>query len=274
MDSLFLKTSEVRIPYYTWKVENCRAVLIFLHGLKSHAGWFLDAGEGLAARGIRVYAFDRRGSGRSSEPRGDIGDYRKWLEDIRAVTSLVREENPGLACHLLGHCFGAKQALAFSLAYPGEVRSLILVAPPHFSLKADLTVIEKLKALLGWIAGRDMKIPVPVEDEMFTQDPEKLRFIREDALRLLEMTPRLCMETFKMDRWVRKRHFRFAHPVLIMLARYDEVIDPFRAQKKFYPRLRAPEKGLEIYEARHDLFFEPCKEKVLDRIAGWILGQS
>ena len=57
----YLRTPAADIPYYSWEVGDPRGVLIFLHGLKSHAGWFLRTGGDLAELSVKAYVFDRRG---------------------------------------------------------------------------------------------------------------------------------------------------------------------------------------------------------------------
>jgi alpha-beta hydrolase superfamily lysophospholipase len=269
-----LSANGVQIPYYTWKVADPKASLIFIHGLKSHTGWFLETGEELARHSIKVYAFDRRGSGRSTERRGHIADFQDWLRDIRAMTQLARQENGGEIPHLLGHCFGAKLALAFALQYPQDVKSLTLIAPPQFSLKADITPLEKLKVLGTMLTGIEWEVEVPAKDEMFTKNPEKNRFIKADNLRLQKMTTTLCRETFKIDRWINKNLSQLTLPILVLLAKEDEIVDTPKIQRVLFKRLNGTQKAMEVYDCYHDLFFEPVFERVIARIDRWVKQES
>ena len=45
-----------------------RGALIYLHGIQSHGGWYVETGAELARRGYAVYLPDRRGSGESLAP--------------------------------------------------------------------------------------------------------------------------------------------------------------------------------------------------------------
>src|SRR4051794_21782947 len=101
---------------FVWRPTGApRGIVVLVHGLQSHAGWFLDAGVALAARGLAVYAPDRRGSGRSLSARGDIGDYRAWFEDLEEVVRAARADHSEAEVHLVGHCFGANLALGVVL---------------------------------------------------------------------------------------------------------------------------------------------------------------
>ena len=56
-------------------------VLLILHGLGAHSGWFIDVGDALAARGLTVYADDHRGFGRSEGLPAHIDIYSTFVED-------------------------------------------------------------------------------------------------------------------------------------------------------------------------------------------------
>ena len=67
-ESRFLTASDgVRLHYLHWPSGRWppRAVVVFLHGIASHAGWFEETAADLGGQGMAVYGLDRRGSGRS-----------------------------------------------------------------------------------------------------------------------------------------------------------------------------------------------------------------
>ena len=266
----YLKTAAAEIPYVTWEVDRPKAVMVFLHGLKSHSQWFFSSGEDFARQGVKPYVFDRRGSGRSTAARGDIGNYHDWLEDIHAVVGLAKQDNPGLACHLLGHCFGAKLALGYALLHPGEIVSLALIAPPQSAIKADITLWDKWKVACSLLPGVSCNIPVPVTDEMFTRDPAKLEFIQSDGLRLQEMTARFCLAVRKMDRWINRNLEDIRIPVFVLLAKEDPVVDNKKVRARFFPRLGAVNKKLSEFDCYHHLLFEPLRERVIEEITDWM----
>src|SRR5215470_19570487 len=47
-----------------WKTDSSQ-VLLILHGLGGHSGWYIDMGNVLSSRGISVYTMEHRGFGRS-----------------------------------------------------------------------------------------------------------------------------------------------------------------------------------------------------------------
>ena len=61
-----LDDRERAVHGYAWRHPSPIASLVVVHGLQSHAQWFAEAADGLVARGLAVYAVERRGSGSSN----------------------------------------------------------------------------------------------------------------------------------------------------------------------------------------------------------------
>jgi alpha-beta hydrolase superfamily lysophospholipase len=97
-ESRFLTASDgVNLHYLRWSSPQSRpwAVVVFLHGIASHADWFGETAVDLSNRGVAVYGPDRRGSGRSGGPRGHLNRYEQALDDVDEVVRLVTAEHPG-----------------------------------------------------------------------------------------------------------------------------------------------------------------------------------
>ncbi|HKF36530.1 MAG TPA: alpha/beta fold hydrolase, partial [Ktedonobacteraceae bacterium] len=73
----------------SWRTGSSN-VLLILHGLGAHSGWFIDMGNKLAARGLTVYAMDHRGFGRSGGLPGHIDNYQTFVEDIHFIVTGIR----------------------------------------------------------------------------------------------------------------------------------------------------------------------------------------
>src|SRR5260370_34969799 len=106
-------------------------VLLILHGLGAHSGWFMDMGNKLASRGITVYAMDHRGFGRSSAIPGHIDDYHTYVEDIHFIVTAIRRRHPQSPSHLLGHGLGG-------------------IFPPHSPAKC-VTMLGGILFLNPWV---------------------------------------------------------------------------------------------------------------------------
>lgn len=75
------------------------------------------------SKNLQVITFDPRGCGRSSAPEG-IYTIEQMACDVAALLDHLGVES----AHVLGHSMGGRIAIAFALAYPNRVSSLILAA--------------------------------------------------------------------------------------------------------------------------------------------------
>jgi pimeloyl-ACP methyl ester carboxylesterase len=100
-------------------------LVVLIHGLGEHLGYWSENLPGLVEGGARVIALDLPGFGRSSKPDGDYGI--AW--EAAAVRGLLDAVAPNESAVLVGHSMGGQIAARFALAWPERVRALVLVAP-------------------------------------------------------------------------------------------------------------------------------------------------
>lgn len=151
--------------------------LVLLHGWSLDSRMFEDQVPAFSLS-YRVIRVDRRGFGRSSE-----GEDVTWdPADLAAVLDALGVER----AHVLGMSQGATVALAFALAYPGRVSSLVLHGPPAprgFGLRwagPDRWPLEEYRALASregfeafrraWLAHPLMHIPPGHEEARRRRD--------------------------------------------------------------------------------------------------------
>ena len=96
--------------------------VVLLHaGVADRRGWTEVAGR-LAATGLDVVAYDRRGFG--ATPPGDAPFTH--LDDLRAVLDATAGDRPAW---LVGNSMGGALALDAALALPARVAGLVLLSP-------------------------------------------------------------------------------------------------------------------------------------------------
>jgi acylglycerol lipase len=252
---------------HAWTPPTPVAVLVLLHGLQSHSQWFAEAAELLCDRGLAVYALDRRGSGSSPAPRGDIRHYADWFEEVGAVLGHVREQHPGVPVHLVGHCFGGAIALGGALRYPERVASLVMLTPGLYVLP-DYGVTEKLGiAACGLLAG-GTRFRVPQDDGMFSRDPEVLAWIGVDTLGARTVTARCLLQTARMMSWLRRHVGELQVPLLVVEATRDRIADN-RRNRALFDRALGDRWERRAFDAEHLLVAEPCRDALLDSLAEW-----
>ena len=167
-----------------WKCGTSSRTVIYLHGIQSHGGWFVDSASHLAAHGLSVLMPDRRGSGQNAAERGHASSARRLVEDTLEAVRWARHATGAGRVHLLGVSWGAKLALAAQQAEPLSVSSLALISPGLFS-KVDLSLLTKVVVGFSGLLHPRRYFDIPLnEPELFTANPRRIRFIADDPLRL------------------------------------------------------------------------------------------
>jgi alpha-beta hydrolase superfamily lysophospholipase len=227
-----------------------------MHGIASHGGWFAETAAILAARGIAVYAPDRRGSGLSYGPRGHVPCYEQAVADAELFLDLATREQPGLPLFLAGSSWAAKLALAVAARRQRDLAGLLLLGPGLFS-RIDLTVREKVLVLFGHRFGPGRRLPIPLYPELYTRAASGVAFIASDAFRLLTASARFFWETRRLDR--ARDHFaaQLDLPLLMQVGAADQIADA-DATAAWVDGLRTSDRARYVYaSAGHTLDFEP-----------------
>lgn len=257
----------ISIPCGIW--DGDKENILYLHGIESHMGWFEDMARRLQTKGFSVYAFDRRGSGLSKEIRGDTKSYKVLMNDIEDVVDSIRTERPGRRLYLMGVCGGGKFAVSFAGYNPKAIDGLILISPA-IKTKVTLPLKDKLDVFLSSFLNPAKKIPTPLSDNMFTSNKRYTDFIKNDMLKVRELTARFYRELVMMDLFLAHRIFSLDMPILSILAGDDDIVDNERL-KAWHDRLKARDKTLKVFEGcRHFLPFQENVDDVVDFVTRWI----
>lgn len=255
-----------------WDTPGPKGSVIYLHGVQSHGEWFLSSCRFLAGRGYRVYAPDRRGSGLNSGGRGDCPSFAALARDVKVFIDLARTAAPAAPVHLVGVSWGGKLAVATALLYPDVPASVVLVAPGLVQ-KVDLPLSGKLRVLLARLVNPGRLFDIPIErPEMFTSNPDRIRYISEDRLMLRQATARFMVESVRMGIFIRRRVRAMNVPAMMMLAETDEIVDN-DALVTLFQRFGAAKKVVRVYRgAYHTLEFERNNTPIFTDMAGWLDG--
>ncbi len=131
----FKDREDIEIFVYKWipeGEENIRGVVQISHGMAEHAGRYERFAEELTSAGYIVYANDHRGHGKTAGSPLNIGycgeDSFYWMvEDMRELTSIIKEENPGMPVFLLGHSMGSMLSQMYIALCGSEISGIILL---------------------------------------------------------------------------------------------------------------------------------------------------
>ncbi len=255
----------------TGSTEAAPPALVYLHGIQSHSGWYEASSRYLAEAGVAVYQVERRGSGRDAgHERGHVDRAETWLADVAAAATLARDETGAEAVHLLGVSWGGKLALACAARRPDLYRSLILSAPGLFP-KVDVALASKVRVARCVVFGRETeRFRIPLEDpRLFTENPDRIRYIAEDALSLRFLTARFMFESRRLDGLARRAAAAAHAPTLLCLAGRDRITDNEATRRLIYAM--TARKRVRLYEgAHHTLEFEPDPSPYFADLVAWI----
>jgi alpha-beta hydrolase superfamily lysophospholipase len=261
----------VELHYLLWSsgLAPPWAVVVFLHGIASHGGWFGETAGDLVERGVAVYAPDRRGSGRSGGPRGHLARYGRALDDVEEVVRLVADEHKGTPVFLAASSWAAKLAIVYAALRPAPLCGLVLLGP-GLTPGVNLSPARQAKVVVGHLVAPMAHLPIPLTPELYTANPPYLDFIRADPLRLLEATAQFFWETARLDRRRRRASARLSLPLLVLQGQDDAMIDVPKT-RRWFERLGIEDKTYRAYPgAGHTLDFEPDRSRYLADMLAWL----
>ena len=253
----------------SWKTDGS-TVLLILHGLGAHSGWFIDMGNALASHGITVYAMDHRGFGRSGGLPGHIDDYHTYVEDIGFILAEIRKRHPGAAISLLGHSMGGIFAAHFAAKY-GNLLTSLLFLNPWIQDTSHLPLSTSLVILLGGLFKSKRYWQVAGGTETMTTNSEAIRMLQTDPFWRRVQTASFLLQILLMRSAVLKQARRITTPALVMQAEADKAVVA-EASHKFYEALAGRWKTYFGYA--HDSEFEDDRSKMDNDIVTWLLEHS
>lgn len=244
-----------------------KANLVICHGVNSHGGQYVRAGEEFAARGFAVTALDLRGRGRSDGERFYIESIDDYVSDLSLAVELGRSHHPDLPVYLLGHSAGGVTSVTYTLDHQDRIDGLICesfafrVFAPNFALK--------LLEGASHVAPHAHVLKLKMED--FSRDPEWVAELNADPLTKDEVQPVSTVAAFARAGERFEREFgRITLPVLILHGTEDHATRP-DGSEQFFNEAGSTDKTLKLYDGYyHDLLNDLGRERVMDDIVTWI----
>jgi pimeloyl-ACP methyl ester carboxylesterase len=165
--------------------------LVLISGANMDSGLWDEQMESLA-EGFRVLRYDPRGIGKSAVPQTPFAHY----EDLHALLQFLGIER----ANILGFSFGAGVALDLAVAYPENVRSLILVSPGLSSWKDELAPVLAEVAGVASQEGKAKAIEILLSDP--SMPPAEEEGARSKMREILDRTPQLFDSEFAYIRFM------------------------------------------------------------------------
>jgi pimeloyl-ACP methyl ester carboxylesterase len=256
--------------------------VLLLHGL-GIGGLYWDlpvpgysTAESLAARGLRAFAVDHRGYGRSSPVPGHTVRVERATDDVGAVIDFVRGETGGAEVCLVGHSWGAMVAAVTAYRRPEGVASLVLIGMPyrriHPEFQQQLAELEgALEPTDGWIQN---VTHIGLQDYLYSYDPDALDAYTAIVDREYPSIPtgilRDCLELPHADSAA-----RVERPVLVVYGTLEDVVERTDMLDLLDDLPAADKDLLVVGNAGHLMGLEKLSHRRIDRaVADWAIDHA
>lgn len=247
-----------------------RGIVVVLHGVQSHGGWYSNLGRTLAGRGYEAHFPDRRGSGANRQDRGHTPSSGRLLADVAEYLAEARSASPGRPAALAGISWGGKLAVLAAGRRPDLVEALALICP-GLHPRVGVSLGERLRIALAYFVRRRTAFPIPLSDPaLFTDSHAGQEFIANDPLGLRAATAGLLAASTFLDAAVRRIPLKVRQPSLLILAGHDRIVDNDRT-RTFFDRLASTNRRvIEYPEGHHTLEFDPDPSRYALDLADWL----
>lgn len=170
------------LAVHKWVPAEPRFVVLYVHGLQSHAGWSWELAMDVAARGGEFHVLDRFGSGISSGPHDAFPDPQRTISDYLDFMTASVEASPGLPIIAVGHCLGGSVLTATLAQHPelaARIDAVCIVSSWLARMHDNLAPFE-LRSVREDISGEIWDVGLRPED--FSGNASYQEFIRTDPL--------------------------------------------------------------------------------------------
>ncbi|GLV56079.1 lysophospholipase [Dictyobacter sp. S3.2.2.5] len=252
----------------SWQKQNAD-VLLILHGLGGHGGWYVDLANELYIRGLTVYTVDHRGFGRSQGHSGHIDVYQQYVQDIVEVIAEIHQRHQSAKVYLLGHSMGGIFATYVAADYR-HLLSGVIFLNPWIRDGSRLSLRTTLSILIGGLFKSRRRWHVAGGYDGMTTNHEAARMLEEDPYWVKELTATFLVQILRMRLGAMKRAESVVIPALVLQAQEDKVVI-IAATHAFYETLKSKDKEWKEYPNwYHDTEFEADRVLLDDDIVRWI----
>jgi alpha-beta hydrolase superfamily lysophospholipase len=246
-----------------------RGRIVFVHGIRSHGGWYARSCRAFADAGYDVHFLDRRGAGLNTSQRGDSPEFRRLLDDIAEFIRELRREKAWLPIILGGISWGGKLAVGLPYRTPGLVDGVLLMCPGLVPIVAP-PFLRRMRIAIARVFRPWKFFPIPLnEPDLFTASPEWQDFIENEPHGLRLATARFLFSSFSLDIYLRRAAKRMAVPSLLLLGERDRVISNAGTRSFCEAFPRRPD-VIEYPGSHHTLEFEAASHPWIADTLKWM----
>ena len=241
--------------------------LVLLHGACEHGERYLNFARWMTQRRWNVILPDFRGHGRSGGVRTFVRDFSEYVSDVETVRTHFQLAPEQTA--LFGHSMGGLVTVRHSQKFLGHFAAVAL-SSPLLALKVAVPVTKVAVGRMVSLVAPQTRFKTEVNPYDATRNPDARDIRLHDPLSVRTITAGWY---FSMKRALREAWADaplFAHPLLILQAGQDRIVDP-EAPARWMERIASTDARLHRRdEDYHELLNEPGWEETAQVLAEWL----
>lgn len=266
--------------YRSLPVGKPKAAIQIAHGIAEHFGRYARLTHALTAAGYAVYGSDHRGHGHSAiNGLGEFGPkgFQAVVDDMAALTAIIRMEQPGLPVVLLAHSMGSFAAQLYLLEHSSQLSAVVLSGTAALDQLLGLLLagggpvtlavlnaaFEPGRTGYEWLSRDEAEVDAYVADPLSGFD------VPDHALQsIFGLTAAATLDP-------RVAGIRKDLPIYVISGEHDPVVGPEQAfSRALVDRYRAAGIGPiehQIYPGgRHEMFNELNRDDVEQDVLEWL----
>jgi alpha-beta hydrolase superfamily lysophospholipase len=252
-----------------YETPNARGEIIITHGFGEHSGRYEALIAHLLNEGYTVTVYDHRGHGKSAGLYGHIDRFSQYEEDLDYVVSVIRSLSAAEKFFIIGHSMGGLVALRYLIKQRQGISGAVISAP-LIAIATKVPAHKLLMAKIGASLFPRMRMANEINPAVLSRDAAVGHAYAADPLVGKMVSTRWFAEAVKAMDELQRSASQITLPVLVMHGTEDRLAS-VEATKNLFANLASRDKRLKIYEGYfHELFNEPEKQEVYQRVTDWL----
>jgi acylglycerol lipase len=255
------------------EAPNARGEVLITHGFGEHSGRYGALTDHLLNHSYSVTAYDHRGHGLSDGLPGHVESFAEYDGDLAKLVSSVGLRSQTKLLFLIGHSMGGLLALRYVARTSGTLTGAIISAP-LIEVAVPVAAHKLMIARVGARMAPRMRLDNEINPSHLSRDPEVGRAYAADPLVNRKVSAKWFAEATRAMHEVVEWAPRITTPLLVLHGTEDRLAS-VDATRRIFERIASPDKELVIYPGfYHELFNEPEKRDVFERVTDWLHKRS
>ena len=255
------------------EAPNARGEVLITHGFGEHSGRYGALTDHLLNHSYSVTAYDHRGHGLSDGLPGHVESFAEYDGDLAKLVSSVGLRSQTKLLFLIGHSMGGLLALRYVARTSGTLTGAIISAP-LIEVAVPVAAHKLMIARVGARMAPRMRLDNEINPSYLSRDPEVGRAYTADPLVNRKVSAKWFAEATRAMHEVVEWAPRITTPLLVLHGTEDRLAS-VDATRRIFERIASPDKELVIYPGfYHELFNEPEKRDVFERVTDWLHKRS